>query len=169
MKDSYVIFNKLILFTAEAYISGAAKDNMQMDSIHYKIMSGVRAYMSMGRFSRDEMMYLQTLSEDPELKSITQQNIAFLVMSLELMKLWVNEVPKEFRKHIYLGVSDKRLNIGRANYAIGMLKTKQQDPERYKDLKEMIVHSSITAKRFFAYHHRKIIEERGYENYKISL
>ena len=155
-----ILFNKVILFTAEAYISQSIKDGMPIDPIHRKIQNGVKAYLAVGRFNKEEAQYLHKLGEDERIKKIMATDIAFVVFALEIMKMWVEQIPKSDRKGIYLGINDNKLRIGKANYAVDMLKTKRSHPEVYTEMRELIDTTSITAKHFFAFYYEKILENK---------
>jgi hypothetical protein len=79
------------------------------------------------------------------------------MFTLELMKLWVENIPKEYRPR--LNISDKRLSKGRAMYAIAMLKLKQKDSEKYSEMSAIMNDSIDTVKNFFEYHIKNVVKE----------
>ena len=105
--NPYLVFNKLILFTAEAYLSKSVEDGLTIEPLHKKIISGIRAYMVMGRFSKEETKLLQKLGEHKYMQDLKKTEIAFVVYALELLRLYTEEVPQHYRKNIYLGVGNK--------------------------------------------------------------
>ena len=161
--NPYRVFNKLILFTAESYLTNAIEEGLSTEPLHKQIVSGIRAYMSMGKFSKVEADAMIKLGTHKFIQNLTQTEISFVVYALELMKLYIDEVPQKYRKAIYLGVSNKKLKLGRATFAISMLKLKQRDPEQYVKTKETIDQSVITAKKFFAYCEDQIVTKKGEE------
>ena len=154
---NYTTFNRLILFTAEAYLSSAIKEGLTTDPLHKNIVSGIRSYMTFGRFSKEESMLLQELGKDPIVENIKTVEVSFVVYAMELMRLWVLNVPREVRKNIYLGVSNKKLILGRGHFVKSMLHLKQRDEESYKEKREIIDASVLTAKHFFAFFESKLV------------
>lgn len=153
---NYTLFNRLILFTVEAYIARAIEDGTTHEDFHKKLVGGIRSFMVMGRFSKKESERLQKLGEDPIMEKIKNQEISFVVYALELMRLWVTEVPREVRKNIYLGVSNKKLLLGRAYFVKTMLHLKHTDEESYKEKRQIIDESVLNAKHFFSFFEEKL-------------
>lgn len=158
MKD-YNTFNKLILFTVEGYLSAAHEQDHTKEPLHMNLMSGIRSYMTFCKFSPAEAAQVSAYGEDPTLERIRQTEISFIVYAMELIKLWVENVPREHRKHIHLGVGTKRLKMGRAYFAMLMLQQKQLDPKRYAEKKEIINSSVVTAKLYYSYIEGKLLNE----------
>ena len=156
--NSDVVFNKLILFTAEAYLTKSIDDGLSNEDLHRRIIGGIRAYMVMGRFSGREAAILQSIGEDEYMQDLRAREISFVVYALELLRLWVELVPKEKRKNIHIGVSDKILRKGRATFAVSMLNLKKKDEAKYKELRQIIDESVLVAKNFFYYTQEKINE-----------
>jgi len=157
-KNPYIVFNKLILFQVEAYLARAIEDGMTKEDIHMKLISGIRSYMTMGRFSAAEAKLLEELGETPTAKHIKEQQISFVVYAMELIKLWVENVPLQYRKSIYLGVGNKKLRAGRAYFALLMLKQKMADKKKYDELRVIIDSSVVTAKRFYMYFEKELVK-----------
>ena len=160
MKD-YSTFNRLILFTAEAYFARAIEEGLTQEPLHKKIVSGIRSYMTFGRFRKEEAKLLQELGEDPIMQKIKAIEISFVIYALELLRLWVTEVPRKARKSIYLGVSNKKLLMGRATFATTMIQMKRKDEDVYKEKREIIDSSVINAKHFFSFFEEKLVKEKG--------
>jgi len=158
---NYTTFNRLILFTVEAYISRALEEGLSKEPFHQKIVSGIRGYMTFGRFSKEEAELLQKLGEDPVMQRIKAQEISFVVYALVLLKLWVENVPREARKGIYLGISNKKLLMGHSAFAITMLQMKRQNEEMYKDKKQIINDSVKNASDFFSFFEEKLVNQNG--------
>ena len=158
MKD-YTTFTRLILFTCEAYLSKAVAEGITSETMHKKIVSGIRSFMTFGRFSKEEQQLLQELGKDPIVERIKAVEISYVVYSLELLKLWVQNVPREVRKNIYLGVSNKKLLMGRASFATMMLHMKRDNEEVYREKREIIDASVLNAKHFYAFFEEKLVKE----------
>ena len=163
MSNPYRVFNKLILFTAESYLTNAIDEGLSAEPLHKSIVSGIRAYMSMGRFSKEEAKLMIKLGEHECIQNLTKTEISFVVYALELMKLYVDNVPREYRKSIHLGVSNSKLKMGRATFAVSMLKLKQRDIKQYNETKDIIDQSVLTAKKFFLYCEDEIVNKKGKE------
>ncbi len=114
-------------------------------------MSGIKSYQVFGRFSADEQKILQELGEHEYMQKLKVVEISYVIYALTLLKLWVEQVPRNVRKNVYLGVSNKKLLKGRSHFAISMLKLKQTDEMKYKELRGIIDDSVLTAKKFFSY------------------
>jgi len=159
MKD-YKLFKKLILFTVEGYLTKAMEEGLTQEPLHKDLVSGIRSYMTFGRLSPDEAKILIELGNDEYMEKIKKIEIAFVIFAMELMRLYVTEIPREERKGIYLGVSNKKLLHGRAYFAKTMLVMKQTNPEVYKEKREIIDDSVLTAKKFFGYTFDKLVKEK---------
>jgi len=158
--NPYLVFNKLILFTAEAYLSKSVEDGLTVEPLHKKIISGIRAYMVMGRFSKEEAKLLQNLGKHKYMQDLKKTEIAFVVYALELLRLYTEEVPQQFRKNIYLGVGNRELKKGRAFFALSMLRLKQRDAEQYRETREIIDTSVLIAKKFFMYCEDQLVTKK---------
>ncbi len=162
-KNPYVVFNKLMLFTAEAYLSKAIEDGLTDETIHKKIVSGIRSYMVMSRFDQEEAKILQKLGEHEYMENLKKSEIAFVVYALEILRLYIEEIPQQYRKSIYLGVSNRELKKGRAYFAINMLRLKQRDAKQYEETRIIIDESVLTAKKFFMYCENQLVTKKGEE------
>jgi len=156
MNNKYITFNKLVLYTCEAYITKSIEDELTIAPIHKNLQIAIRGYMIMGRFSPLEAKRIISLNKDEKLKAITEKNISFLVYVLELIKLWVDDVPKKHRPH--LNISDKKLRVGRSLFAMGMLKLKQSDEDKYQELRDIIDVSVDVAREFYEFNRLHLIE-----------
>lgn len=151
MSNPYITFNKTILFTVEMYLSRALAEGTTREDFHRKIVSGIRSYQTMGRFSSVEAAKVSAVGEHEYMKKLKEIEISYVVYALELIKLWVTHVPEKYRKNIYLGVSSKKLLKGRATFAVAMLDLKRRDSKKYEELKNIIDQSVITAKNYYFY------------------
>lgn len=155
MRNDYVVFNKLILFTAEAYMENALKEGLSNDPVHHKIVSGVASYRTLCRFDKEQHNMILEFEDNPIVQKVKDAQMSHIIFALEILKQWVEQVPREQRKHIALGVSNKKLLKGRAAFALDMLALKKEDKERYETLREIIDDSVLMGKHFFnnAYSH----------------
>jgi len=157
---NYQLFNKLILHTASAYLEEAYKDGLTKDPMHIKLKGGLKRLQSFLRFSPAEAKHLQSFNGDPTLERIKNQHISFVIYALELLRLWVERVPKEHRKHIYVGIGEKHLKKGRASIAVQMLDLKLRDADIHKEKRQIVDESVLNAKHFFNYFEEKLVEEK---------
>lgn len=155
--NDYITFNKMILFTVEAYLSAADNQGQTKEQMHKDLISGIRGYMTFCKFSPSQRQQLTDLENDAKLNALKKQEISFIVYAMELIKLWLENVPIQHRKHIHLGVSNKKLRAGRAYFALLMLQQKQLDKNEYDKKKEIIDVSVITAKHFFSYMKERLV------------
>ena len=143
------IFNQLVLFTCHSYLEKSQNDGLNLSPIHHQLKASISAYMMLHRFSKAEAKIITDLGEDERLKKITATEVSYLVYVLELVKLFVETVPKSERPH--LNISDKRLKHGKAHYFAFMLEMKRRDPEQYKKTKDLVNDSVLSAKHFFGF------------------
>lgn len=152
-----IMFNKLCLFTVEAYFSRAISEGLSEDPFHKEVQNAINGYLTFGRYSTEERDVIIALGKEEAFKKITHKQISFIVFGLELLKAWVELIPKKNRPH--LNISDKRLKVGRTQFVLTMVKLKNEDREKYDELKSIIDDSVITAKLFIGYAHRRLVEE----------
>ena len=158
MLNSRIIFNKVILFSVEAYLSKSIADGFSDEKLHKDIVSGINSYRMMGRFSRAEQDIVSIIGTDEFIRKVTDAEFSHVIYALELLRLWVTEVPRDARKHIYLGVGNKKIKGILGIFIMSMLRLKQHDKEAYATKKELITSSKIRAKQFFFYMDKKIKE-----------
>ncbi len=104
-------------------------------------------YRQINDFSSEESKYLIALSEDPKFRKIIEQEVSFLVMVAEFIRLYIEEVPKD--KRVQMNISDNKLKGGFRDYVKGMLVLKQVDPIKYKDKREIMDNTRTMAREFF--------------------
>jgi len=148
---------KLILFTAQAYFEAALKDGTTQEPLHKKIATAIEAWKMLRRFSAKERNLVVKIGEDEYMQKLKAEGVSFVVYALELIKLWADDA--DYRKSS-INISKKRLRMGRATFAVEMLKLKQKDEEKHKELREIIDVSVLTAKNFYHYTKEKISEAK---------
>ena len=154
--NKYDTFNKAILYTIDSYIRASIKDGLEPSPLHFRIMGATKAYMTFNPLHKEDISALKSLAGNESLKRITSVKVSFLVYTLELIKQFIEQVPKEYRP--FLNISDKKLIIGRGSFAVGMLKLKQKDKEKHAELTEIINDRIVTAKHFFDFHLRELVK-----------
>ena len=158
MTVDYSVFNKVILFTVESYLSKSVKEGITKEDMHRKLVSGIKSFMTMRRFSKSESELIIELGNHEVIQRLKKQDIAHVVYAMELMRLWVTNVPKEVRKNIYLGVGNKKLLSGRAYFAMSMLRIKQTDKKAYDEKKQIIDESVLTAKHYYSFFEEQLLK-----------
>ncbi len=159
MINGRILFNKMILFTSEMYLQKAIDAGFTAEPLHKQIVDGVHSYLMVGKFSGEEAKMVLEMGDDEYLKNLKEIQISWVVYALELLRLWVTEIPHQDRKAIYLGVGNKKLKLGPGVFVMSMLNLKKEDKEKYEELSALIKESKITAKKFFMYTKNQI-EER---------
>jgi hypothetical protein len=102
----------------------------------------------MRRFSKDEAKHLIKLGDDPYMEKLKQAEISYVVYALELLKLWEADV--DYKKSS-IGIARSQLKAGRATFALDLIKLKRRDSEQYKETRQIIDDSVITAKKFYSF------------------
>jgi len=152
---NHYLLNKVILFTIESYIDKCIEEGTEPTPLHFRILAAIKGWKKFHMFSVQEAEQVIKIAEDKGLRKILDEQVSFLIFSLELIKQLTEQTPKKYRP--VLNISPKKLVGGRALYAISMLKLKQQDEEQYKETKNVIDTSVITAKHFFEFHAQRIL------------
>jgi hypothetical protein len=102
-----------------------------------------RRYLRSRKYPDEFTATLDAIDSDILYNEAKEKEISYVVMILELMKIWVESgVPLPA-----FSVSKKYLKGGRKHIATGMLKKKLHDPEDYAE-KKALVEDSVTAARY---------------------
>lgn len=149
------MINKLIIFTAEAYITGAVNDSRcyQREAL-LGILTNIKGYRAFHRFDKDQHKKIVELGKSETAEAIKSVEVDFSVYALELLNVWVDEIPKSNRPRFNL--SDKRINATRAKLVKDMLQLKHRDAAEYEEVKKIVDQSRMTAKRFFHHFHNEL-------------
>ncbi len=148
------LFNKVILFTIDAYITRMRSDSLELPTLLTDLKLSIIAFKPANMFTEEESKKVIAYGKDPELKEIVETEISHIIFILTVIKLWAELISKKDRP--FLNISDKRLIKGKAEYAMYMLGLKQTDNDKYKDKKDIIDTSVKTAERFIDYHISKL-------------
>ena len=144
----------LILATVGAYMDEAIKDGTTKEAEHIRIASGINGWLTFRKLNKKEAALLTEMGEDAYMQELKKVEVAFIVYSLELLKLAVEQY------NFSIGVGRKHLRKGRSIFALGMIEKKRKDKEKYKELKHIIDESVLCAKKFFCYTEERIKEMR---------
>jgi len=148
MRSKQDLHMALILFTVMETLSKEIVDGVSTNPFNKKIVSRLKSWSTMRRFSQEEAKYLVALGEDPYMDKLKKSEISYTVYALELLKQWAND--DDYTRSA-IGISKSKLRAGRAVFAIDMLKLKQRDAEKYANTKTIIDESVIVAKKFYSY------------------
>ncbi len=148
------LFNKVILFTIDAYITRMRSDSLELPTLLTDLKLSIITFKPANMFTEEESKKVIAYGKDPELKEIVETEISHIIFILTVIKLWAELISKKDRP--FLNISDKRLIKGKAEYAMYMLGLKQTDNDKYKGKKDIINTSVKTAERFIDYHISKL-------------
>jgi len=156
--NKYKLFTKVVLAMINQYVTAHQKGNDgEVPDVLLKVSTKGFAVRAINGFTDKEVETLMEIEKDPEFKEIKSREISYLIMSLIILKKWVELVPKNQRP--IMNISDKKMSIGKAQYAIHMLKAKQLKPEMYEKEKGIIEETETTANDWFAYFQNRLLQE----------
>lgn len=150
----YTILNKVTLFICQDYIYRTKKDGKQVPLTLNKLESAISGYKVFHMFSQEEANIVLKMAKSKEIDDIMSKEVSFLIFVYELMKLWIEYVPKEHRPH--LNISDKHFKLGGRVMWQQLLSLKKFDTEDYNNKQEVITDSITVANEFFDYHKEKL-------------
>ncbi len=141
------MFNKVILFTCLEYIEKQVenKDTYRRDFM-VRILSSLRSYRVMHRFSKEEAIYIAEFGKKEEFQKIKEKEVDYAIYSISLINLWLDIVDKKDRP--VLNISPVKIKQLQSNLVMDMLKLKQRDKGSYSVVKEIVFDSQLTAKIF---------------------
>ena len=154
-KNKYHLLNLVILFTVQDYIRKSREDNGTVPPLLSKLEGSVAGYKSFHMFSIDEAKEVLRIAKKDGIKNIMEREVSFIVFAMEIMKIWIETVPKENRPH--LNISDKHFKLGGKVYWQQMMALKKSDTKDY-DHKTSVIDDSIeVAKAFMNFHIEEIV------------
>ena len=148
-------FNKIILFVAQDYIYRTKKEGASVPPVLHKLEGAVKVFKQQNMFSVEEAKEVLKIARSEEIDAIMNKEVSFIIFTFELMKLWVNHVPKVDRP--ILNISDKHFKLGGRVFYQSMLKLKQENEDKHKDKKSIIDDSITVANEFFSYHKKVLL------------
>ena len=154
---NYSLLNRIVLaYCFQWGNQHGEKMKVPMPDIAYQIKAAGFASKAINGFSDEERERMRNIAEEPKHKELEKVEISLVIMLLQVMKLHVESVPKEFRTP-KLNISDKRLIKGKANYALYMLEAKQKDKEGYDIQKEIIDATCDHAVNWYTFMYEQIV------------
>lgn len=155
--NKYQMFNNVLLRHVLQYIDTEKKEDNHIPDIAHKIRLQAFYFKAINNFTDEEIKQLMEIGEEEEFIWIKNKEISLIVMALELMKLWVDIVPKENRP--VFNISDKKLTMGKNHYILGLIDLKHREPELYKEKKEIVESTAAHAKVWFSYMTDKLVKD----------
>jgi len=144
------IFNKVMLHTISSYLEKQVEDKETYErDFLVKILGALKAYQMLHRFDSNEAKMVAEIGEHEAMEKMKVIEIDFSIYSIELLQLFVDEIPKKQRPH--LNIADKKIRALKANLIKDMLRLKFRDDESYARVKEIVDQSRLVAKRYFFY------------------
>ncbi len=158
MKNKYDLFNRAVL--AQCYLWAENHTNErdgELPGICYKIRTAGFNSLHINRFSSEEAELLKEITQSEEFRPIKETDISLIIMQLEVMKIWVTDIPKENRPII--NISDRRLLMGKNTYFAYMISVKKTNPKIYEDQKEIIERTASNAILWYNHLKERLVKE----------
>lgn len=153
MRTPAQIHEALVLFTIQASIERGEAG----DEIFRNLFTKIEAWKTFRKFSKAEHDAIVAVGQCEEIQTLQDRQISYLIYALVLAKLWAqNAQPGQS-----IGISKKKLKVGKAHFALDMLKEKQNNPENYDKTKEIIAISEQTAIEFYDIAYDKLYNMKG--------
>ena len=154
MEKNHDLLNKIVLFVAQDYIYRTKKDDNDVPPLLHKLEGSVKVFKQQNMFSIEEAEKVLKIAKSDEISSIMNREVSFIIFVYELMRLWIEYVPKKDRP--ILNISDKKFAMGGKVFWKQMISMKQSNIDTYSHKKSVIDDSITVAKEFFEYH-KKIL------------
>jgi hypothetical protein len=143
-KEEMYLFNRIILSHLWLWTDRHTKlTNEYTPPITYKLRTAGFNSRAVHPFSDEEVKRIIALGRDPDFMMINETKNSWLTMALEVARLWAIDIPKEDRPLI--NINDRRLLMGKHNYFSYLMGEKKKGISIYKEQKEIIQESSLTA------------------------
>ena len=150
----YSTLNKICLYISQDYIYRTKKDKGDVPPILHRLEWSVKVFKQQNMFSIEEADKVLKIAKSEEIDNIMNKEVSFIIFVFELMKLWTEYVPKEYRPN--LNISDKHFKLGGRTLWKQMVKLKSKDVDKHSEKKEIIDDSITVANEFFNYHIKEL-------------
>jgi len=148
--NKYSLLNRAVLAQCYLWIDNHTNErDGELPDICYKIRTAGYNSLHINRFSQEEADMLKELTSKDEFKHIREVDISLIVMALEVMKKWIEDVPKKDRP--FININDKKLLFGQNSYFKYMIAVKQKNPEIYQNQKDIMTTTSVNAQLWYSY------------------
>jgi len=159
-KEQLYLFNRLILAQTYIFSKQCEVDNADMPPVAYRIKSAAFSSFHINRFNEEERVCIKTIAELPEMDEIKKMQTSAVINILELMRIWSNDIPKEFRPNI--NIADSKLALGKNHYVMHMLKLRKNNAEVHAEMKELVALSTQSVEKWY-----NIVFKYIKENYNV--
>ncbi len=156
--NKYDLLNRAVLAQCFLWVENhtEARDG-ELPNICYKIRTAGHNSLHINRFSREEAELLKEITQSEAFKLIKETDISLIVMALEVMKIWVTDIPKENRPII--NISDRKLLMGKNTYFAYMISVKKTNPKMYEDQKEIIERTATNSLLWYNHLKERLVKE----------
>jgi len=151
----YDLLNLVVLFLVADYIM-RTKQEADVPPILHKLEGAISVFKRNNQFSIAEAKQVLKIAQSDEITDIMSKEVSFMIFAFELMKIWVNYVPKVDRP--LLNISDKHFRLGGKIFYKQMIKMKRTDSDKHSDKTAIINDSIAVANEFFEYHVGKLVK-----------
>ncbi len=157
--NQYDLLNRCVLAQCYLWIENhtEARDG-ELPDICYKIRGAGHSSLHINRFSYEESELLKEITSSEEFKHIREVDISLIVMALECMRLWIEDVPKD--KRPLININDKRLLKGKNEYVMYMLRIKEKHPRLYNVQKEIIARTAANSVLWYNFMRKELLKEQ---------
>jgi len=158
MSNKYDLLNRTVLAQSYVWIQNHLDERAGGDlpEICYRIKTAGFNSLHINRFSQEEATFLKDITSNEDFNNIRKIDISLIVMPLEVMKLWVESVPRKNRPVV--NISDKKLLMGKNAYLIYLLSIKKKNPKIYQEQKDIIERTADNALAWFNFMKNKTIK-----------
>jgi len=144
------MIHKLIFANIHNFIE--QDDTAHLPPIVYRIQTKCRMYTINHPMTQEEAHLALSFMDDPKFKEIVDREVSFIIVALELMRLYIEKVDNATTLNINKG----KLLMSYRIFVEGMLTLKQIDRERYEEKRKTIDDSKDMALALFSYIYNKL-------------
>ncbi len=150
MTNEYRLFNITFVRHLVYYLNKEIEAETIIPTPILKFNTMANQYRLINDYTPEERDHIIELGATEKFKEITNNEISYLIMVVEMTRLYIEEIPKK-KRFPCLNVSDDKLRGGFREYTMGMLRLKKANPEDYTDKKEIMDNSRTMARELFWY------------------
>jgi len=141
------LFNRLVLAQAYIFSKQCEQDNADMPPIAYRIKTAAFNSFHINRFDDEERACIKNIAELPGMEELKKMQTSAIINILELIRIWVEEIPREDRPNI--NISDKKLLLGKNHYVLHMMKLRKNKPDVHSEMKELVQLSTESVEKWY--------------------
>lgn len=151
------VFQRLIIFSVEGYLEEISADQTYQYPFMVKLRGAIRSYMKFHKFTQEEAKIVISLSDTPFMQSLSELEIDRTIYALELLVLYINEIPK--RDRAILNIADKKILDIKTELIMDMLEMRRERQESHERVSEIVRDSRVNAKKYFEYCEQEIVKK----------